>query len=54
VTTTNSDGAVEANQTAYFLQYERQPGDPQITLVKSEAARTSWPLTRDCKTIMLK
>jgi hypothetical protein len=54
VTTTNADGAVEANQTAYFLQYDRQPSDPQITFVKSDAARTSWPLTRDCKTIVLK
>lgn len=54
VTTTNANGAVEANQTAYFLQYDRQPTDPQITLVKSDASRTSWPLTLDCKTIVLK
>jgi hypothetical protein len=54
VTTTNPDGAVEANQTAYFLQYNRQATDPQITLVKSDGSRTSWPLTKDCTTITLK
>ena len=54
VTTTTLDGAIEANQTAYFLQYDRQPTDPQITFVKSDATRTSWPLTQDCKTIVLK
>jgi hypothetical protein len=53
VSTTNTDGATEANQTAYFLHYNRAPTDPQITLVKSDAARTSWPLTKDCLTITL-
>ena len=53
VTTTNPDGAVEANQTPYFLRYNRAPTDPQITLVKSDATRISWPLTQDCKTIVL-
>jgi hypothetical protein len=54
VTTSTADGAVEANQTAYFLQYDRQPTDPPITLVKSDATRTSWPFTQDCSTIVLK
>jgi hypothetical protein len=53
VTTTTTDGAVEATQTKYFLSYDRQPTDPPIVLVKSNAARTSWPLTQDCKTIVL-
>ena len=53
VTTTTTDGAVEANQTKYFLSYNRQPTDPPIALIKSDAARTSWPLTQDCKTIVL-
>jgi hypothetical protein len=53
VSTTNPDGATEANQTPYFLHYNRAPTDPQITLVKSDAARTSWPNTPDCKTITL-
>jgi carboxypeptidase family protein len=53
VITTNVDGAVEANQTAYFLLYNRAPTDPPITLVKSDAGQTSWPLTQNCKTIAL-
>jgi hypothetical protein len=53
VATANSNGAVEANQTPYFLQYNKQPADPQISLVKSDAFRTSWPLTEDCSTIQL-
>jgi hypothetical protein len=39
VTTPNPDGAVDANQTAYFLQYDRQPIDPQITLVSPMPGR---------------
>jgi hypothetical protein len=54
VSTGTADGAVEANQTSYFLHYDRQPTDPQITLVKSNAPTTSFPLTQDCKTIALK
>jgi hypothetical protein len=54
VTTTASDGASEANQTPYFLHYNRQPSDPQINLVKSDASRTSWPSTPDCLAITLK
>ena len=53
VSTTTTDGAVEANAKPYFLHYNRAPTDPQITLVKSDATRTSWPLTKDCKTITL-
>lgn len=53
VSTTTTDGSIEANQTKYFLQYNRQPTDPPVTLIKSDAARTSWPVTADCKTIVL-
>jgi hypothetical protein len=53
VLTTNLDGAIEANQTAYFLQYNRQPTDPPISFVKSDAAQTVWPLTQNCKAITL-
>ena len=52
VTTTNSDGSTEANQTPYFLRYDRQATDPLITLVKSDAGQTSWPNTQDCSTII--
>jgi hypothetical protein len=54
VTTTNPDGSTEANQTAYFLRYNRAATDPLITLVKSDAGQTSWPNTQDCTTIVLK
>jgi len=54
VSTVLADGSTEANQTAYFLRYNRQPTDPLITLVKSVALRTSWPNTQDCTTITLK
>jgi len=54
VVTTLADGSTEANQTAYFLIYNRQPADPLIILDKSDALRTSWPNTQDCKTITLK
>ncbi len=53
VSTTNSNGSVEANQTPYFLFYERKPGDPPVNMVKSDAKQTSWPNTEDCKTISL-
>jgi hypothetical protein len=53
VTTTTTDGAVEANNTGYFLLYNRQPTDPLINLVKSNASRTSFPVTEDCTTIQL-
>ena len=54
VSTTLTDGSTEANQTAYFLRYNRAATDPLIMLVKSDAARTSWPNTQDCLTITLK
>ncbi|MDA9405829.1 hypothetical protein XH80_03335 [Bradyrhizobium sp. CCBAU 45384] len=53
VSTTNADGSTEANQTGYFLKYNGAPTDPTVTLTKSDASRTSWPNTQDCKTITL-
>jgi hypothetical protein len=53
VTTTASDGASEANQTPYFLGYQAQASDPAVTLVKTDASRTSWPDTSDCRDISL-
>jgi subtilase family serine protease len=53
VATTNSNGAVEANQTPYFLKYNASPSDPNVNLVKTDAARTSWPQTLECTTIKL-
>jgi xanthomonalisin len=53
VATTNSNGAVEANQTPYFLKYNASPSDPNVNLVKTDAARTSWPQTLNCTTILL-
>jgi hypothetical protein len=54
VSTVLADDSTEANQTAYFLRYNRQPTDPLILMVKSDALRTSWPNTQDCLTITLK
>jgi hypothetical protein len=51
--TANPNGAVEANNTAYFLNYNTQSSDPPITLVKSDSNRTTWPNTEDCHTITL-
>jgi len=53
VTTTATDGATEANNTPYFLRYNRAASDPPINLVKSDASKTTWPYTPDCTTITL-
>jgi len=54
VATVNPNGAVEANNTAYFLRYKAAASDPTIVIVKTDSSRTSWPLTLDCTTIVLK
>jgi len=54
VQTTLANGAQEANNTAYFLVYNRKPGDPRVQLVKSDAKQTVWPNTLNCSTIALK
>jgi hypothetical protein len=41
VTTLTSDGSVEANQTAYTLQYQQPAGQPPVTLVKTSASQTA-------------
>jgi hypothetical protein len=48
VQTSNPDGAVEANQTSYFLSYQHQAGEPLVFPVKTNASQTSWPDTEDC------
>jgi len=53
VQTVLADGSTEANQTAYFLRYKAAASDPTIFLQKTDASRTSWPNTQDCKTIIL-
>ncbi len=53
VSTSTSSGADEANQTAYFLGYQAQATDPAVTLVKTDAARQSWPITPNCRDIQL-
>jgi hypothetical protein len=54
VQTAIADGAVEADQTDYFLLYNRRPTDPPIALVKSNATQTSFPLTENCRDITLR
>jgi hypothetical protein len=53
VQTVLADGSTEANQTAYFLRYKAAASDPAIFMQKTNASRTSWPNTQDCKTIVL-
>ena len=48
VSTANANGAVEANNTSYFLSYETQATDPGVVLSKKDPSRTSWPLTENC------
>jgi hypothetical protein len=45
VSTGTLDGTVEANQTSYFVHYDRQPTDPQITL--GEIQRTDHVVSAD-------
>jgi hypothetical protein len=47
VSTSTSDGAVEANATSYFLT-DAASG---ILPSKEDPTRTSWPYTRDCGSI---
>ena len=48
VSTSTSDGAVEANTTSYFLVGGAGSG---ILPTKEDPTRTSWPYTRDCPSI---
>jgi hypothetical protein len=51
VPTANPNGAVEANQTSYFLTYDTGASDPGVIFSKENPSQTSWPLTLDCTTI---
>lgn len=53
VTTQNADGPIEAGQTAYTLQYNPQPNDPPVTLVKTDPSQTSFVGVDDCTKIGL-
>jgi hypothetical protein len=54
--TITTDGAVQANENGYFLNYSDNSASsplPAINLVKSNASQTSYPLTDDCGQIDL-
>ena len=51
VPTSNPNGSVEANQTAYTLVYDTSTKDPGILFAKGNLGKTSWPNTEDCTTI---
>ena len=54
VTTATSDGAIEANQTIYPLNYNQQTGDAVVTFVNTRPSQTSTPVgTDDCSQIGL-
>ena len=53
VSTSTSDGSVEANQTAYALQYQAKPGDPPVTMLKTNAGQTTFAGQADCRQIGL-
>jgi hypothetical protein len=53
VETANANGSAEAHQTSYLLLYDRQPSDPGILLVKTNASQTTWPQTDDCRAMTL-
>lgn len=48
VATTAGNGAVEANKTRFFLNYDAGPNDPPIFGEALDLARTVWPYTPDC------
>ena len=51
VTTTNPDGAAEANQTSYLLGYNQSLTDPPVEFDKTNQSQTSFPDTEDCSTL---
>ncbi|HEY0795509.1 MAG TPA: carboxypeptidase-like regulatory domain-containing protein [Acidisarcina sp.] len=54
VQTTAADGATETDHTVYPLHYNRAASDPLVILVNSQPGVVTWPLTQDCKAIVLK
>ena len=53
VGTLTYDGAVQANVTSYFLNYNVAPSDPAVNFVKSNPSQTSYPVTEDCSIVTL-
>lgn len=54
VSTKNANGAVEADQKAYDLNYNRKNSDPQVATKNTNPSRKAWPQTLDCSTIVLR
>ena len=54
VSTKNANGAVEADQKAYDLNYNRKNSDPQFATKNTNPSRKAWPQTLDCSTIVLR
>jgi Lactonase, 7-bladed beta-propeller len=48
VATGAKDGAMEANQARYFLNYNSGSNDPPVLFERPNLARTIWPYTPDC------
>ena len=48
VATGAKDGAMEANQARYFLNYNSGSNDPPVLFERLNLARTIWPYTPDC------
>jgi len=54
VSTATTDGAIEANQTIYPLNYNQQVGDAVVTFVNTRPSQTSTPVgTDDCSQLGL-
>ncbi len=53
VQTITTDGAVQANEQPYDLNYDAAPDDPAINFVKSNASVFDFPQTDDCSSIAL-
>ncbi len=49
--TGDPDGSKEANETSYFLNYDRRDSDPPVFMAKSNTAQTSWRDTSRCADI---
>jgi hypothetical protein len=52
VSTTASDGASEANKTAYLLLYDVPAGSQGVVMAKDNASQTTFPSTPDCTNIV--
>jgi len=51
VPTATVDGATEANQTNYMLNYQSLAGGSGALPTKLNASQTAWPVTPDCRAI---